>query len=348
VPPEFRVPLRTVDGALTENYLFLDEFDRPGHPRDTDVEVVPAMSQPYFALTFPVQGFGGVDGPEPLGGLIEQEPHNLVHGNIGGATGLMRSTTVAGRDPIFWLHHANIDRLWEVWRRLPGSVELTDQAGLPADVLSEWRSASFTFGGTGAKTVYSIDDLVDTTAEPLRYEYEVTELPDAQLEEVTDNRNRLVRGPMGLDEAGPPREDWDPVAATSEATSIGDDGAETALTFDTRQLGLAPEIPTGLIIALAGVRSPTDCHNVYVVDVAAGPDLPVHRAGRFSTFGLSGTPADEERSYVVDATATIPDLVADGWGGNEVVVRVLPESTDGGGAEPRMIEVRQITVYRRR
>jgi hypothetical protein len=259
----------------------------------------------------------------------------------------MRKPSIAGRDPIFWLHHANIDRLWEVWRKLPGSVELVDQVGLPADVLSEWRSASFTFGNTGAKAVYSMDDLGDTTAEPLLYEYEVTVLPDAQLEEVTERRSQLGGGPMGLDEAGPPREDWDPVAATSETTSVGDDGAETALTFDARQLGLAPEIPTGLIIALAGVRSPTDCHNVYVVDVAAGLDLPAHRAGRFSTFGLSGTPADEERSYVVDATATIPDLVADGWGGNEVVVRVLPESTEGGGEDWR-IDVQQITVYRRR
>ena len=25
----------------------------------------------------------------------------------------------AALDPIFWLHHANIDRLWEVWRRNP-------------------------------------------------------------------------------------------------------------------------------------------------------------------------------------------------------------------------------------
>jgi hypothetical protein len=98
--------------------------------------------------------------------LLEEEPHNLVHGNIGGGTGLMRSTTVAGRDPIFWLHHANIDRLWEVWRKLPGSVELVDQVGIPADAVSEWRTASFTFGDSHAPAVHSIDDLFDTTTQP--------------------------------------------------------------------------------------------------------------------------------------------------------------------------------------
>ncbi len=349
VPPEFLVPQRTVNGALVKNSLYLKDLDRPGHPRASDVEVVPALSQPFFARRWPRQGFGGVDGPQPVGGLLEDEPHNYVHGNIGGGTGLMRSTTVAGRDPIFWLHHANIDRLWEVWRKLPGSVELVDQVGIPADVVSEWRTASFTFGDSHAPAVYSIDDLFDTTAQPLSYEYEITDLPAAQLAAVTANRNQLGRGPMGLDEAGPPVEDWDPVAATSDTTAVGEGGAERALTFDARQLGLAPETPSGLIIELAGVRAPVDCHNVYVVDVAAGPDLPAHRAGRFSTFGLSGTPADEERSYVVDATAAIPALVADGWSGSEVVVRVLPDTDDDAARpEPQGIEVRQITIYRRR
>jgi hypothetical protein len=52
---------------------------------------------------------------------------------------------------------------------------------------------------------------------------------------------------------------------------------------------------------------------------------------------------------VVDATAAIPELVADGWTGSEVVVRVLPESAGAdAGPEPQGIEVRQITVYRRR
>ena len=31
------------------------------------------------------------------------------------ASGLMTDPNTAALDPIFWLHHANIDRLWEVW-----------------------------------------------------------------------------------------------------------------------------------------------------------------------------------------------------------------------------------------
>ncbi len=29
----------------------------------------------------------------------------------------MNNTSTSPTDPIFWLHHAEIDRLWEIWRR---------------------------------------------------------------------------------------------------------------------------------------------------------------------------------------------------------------------------------------
>ena len=69
-------------------------------------------------------------------------------------------------------------------------------------------------------------------------------------------------------------------------------------------------------------------------------------AGRFSTFGLAGTPDTEERNYLVDATDVLPDLVADGWAGGALSVRVVPESgrPDTGDTD-RSITVRQVTVY---
>lgn len=42
---------------------------------------------------------------------LEGTPHNNVHGEINGDMGNFWSP----RDPIFWLHHANIDRLWALW-----------------------------------------------------------------------------------------------------------------------------------------------------------------------------------------------------------------------------------------
>jgi len=75
-------------------------------------------------------GFGGVDtGFEhggPTHGRLESQPHDMVHGLVGGGDpnnpnlpGLMSDPDTAGLDPIFWLHHGNIDRLWQVWRQSP-------------------------------------------------------------------------------------------------------------------------------------------------------------------------------------------------------------------------------------
>jgi tyrosinase len=55
---------------------------------------------------------------------LEGAPHNPVHDIIGNVMATMNSPT----DPIFWLHHANVDRLWVAWvaagagRRMPAKT----------------------------------------------------------------------------------------------------------------------------------------------------------------------------------------------------------------------------------
>jgi Common central domain of tyrosinase/Polyphenol oxidase middle domain len=65
-----------------------------------------------------LQGFGGVR-TEKLSeavaaGGLEAAPHNLVHRTMG-IEGDLGSPQTAARDPIFWLHHANVDRIWVKW-----------------------------------------------------------------------------------------------------------------------------------------------------------------------------------------------------------------------------------------
>jgi tyrosinase len=57
---------------------------------------------------------------------VEGSLHNLVHRWIGGTMGGMTSPN----DPVFWLHHCNIDRLWAVWQRLhPGASPYLPASG---------------------------------------------------------------------------------------------------------------------------------------------------------------------------------------------------------------------------
>jgi len=46
---------------------------------------------------------------------LEFNPHDGVHISLGGD---MSQVTLSSRDPIFWLHHGNIDRLWASWNQL--------------------------------------------------------------------------------------------------------------------------------------------------------------------------------------------------------------------------------------
>jgi tyrosinase len=65
---------------------------------------------------------------------LENAPHNPIHNLIGGYMAGMQSP----RDPIFWLHHANIDRLWAAWVAVGGKR-------VPASGNSYWNG-SFTYG----------------------------------------------------------------------------------------------------------------------------------------------------------------------------------------------------------
>lgn len=45
-------------------------------------------------------------------GSAEWSGHNMIHGFVGGDMGRLDR---APNDPLFWMHHCNIDRIWTVW-----------------------------------------------------------------------------------------------------------------------------------------------------------------------------------------------------------------------------------------
>jgi tyrosinase len=72
-------------------------------------------------------------------GIMEGQPHNNVHNCVGGLMLDMLSPI----DPLFFLHHANIDRLWDVWTRKQQKLNLPIQ---PAGAdLQAWTSEPFLF-----------------------------------------------------------------------------------------------------------------------------------------------------------------------------------------------------------
>lgn len=120
-------------------------------------------------------GFGGGDVPGQAG-YLEIEPHGLVHDALGGG-GLMSSTTSAAFDPIFWPHHANIDRLWRAWLAEPNRT--WGAYGTKAELDAWLAKLAWPFRGVGGAEVLrprGDDTLMSKTT--VRYEGEAQPPPD--------------------------------------------------------------------------------------------------------------------------------------------------------------------------
>ena len=93
---------------------------------------------------------------------LEFNPHDGVHTTVGGDMGVVAR---AARDPIFYLHHANLDRLWSAW----------NGRGNGNSPEANWRN--FTFEGNfinpdGSPWNVAVGDLQSTPALGYRYEGE--------------------------------------------------------------------------------------------------------------------------------------------------------------------------------
>ncbi|CAA7404101.1 unnamed protein product [Spirodela intermedia] len=120
------------------------------------------MGQPYRA--------GG--NRNPGSGSLETSPHGPVHVWVGDPKqpngenmGIFYS---AARDPIFYAHHANVDRMWHLWKKLdPRNVDFTD---------GDWLESSFLFYDEAARLVrVKVKDCLEP--EMLGFTYQNVEVP---------------------------------------------------------------------------------------------------------------------------------------------------------------------------
>lgn len=168
LPEPFRIPADEVANSLYES-------DRTGNINVNGGAALPATIVAYasafrrtnFFHTTTGSSFGGrrvsQTGHASSGkGELERRPHDQVHVSIGG---LMGNPVTAAQDPIFWLHHANIDRLWERWLRQGGGrVNPTDDL--------DWMNDTFTFFDENSNAVQMSGRQVLDTATQLNYMYD--------------------------------------------------------------------------------------------------------------------------------------------------------------------------------
>jgi tyrosinase len=100
---------------------------KPLFPSDDSTNFAEPPSPGYDALGF--------------AGRVEIQPHDNVHDNIGG---IMSNVPAAAMDPIFFVHHCQIDRLWAAWQAAGGSSYNWDTAST-APTQVQWNTRKFSF-----------------------------------------------------------------------------------------------------------------------------------------------------------------------------------------------------------
>jgi len=288
-----------------------------------------AMGKTSF--TTPAPGFGGGKvGPQHFGnfndsGALELTPHNTIHvalcgqGSLVGQCrgGFMIDPNCAALDPIFWLHHANIDRLWNNWLALGGTRVN------PPD--SSWKNASFAFyDENGTKVTLTGSQVLDSATQ-LGYVYDdVASLKMASLP------------PEDAPEPGGPPE---LVAATQEPVRLM--GGPAAVTIsapdETQELlrtAAAPG-PERVLVTIDDIKADINPGVVYAVFLNApgddGDRLKYH-IGNIALFGIEKMNDADERhdgapgfQHVFDATEVAGRLAEEGrWDPSAVTVTFEP------------------------
>lgn len=113
-------------------------------------------------------------------GAVESVPHNGVHNGLGGSVGFMSLFSTAPLDPLFWLHHSNIDRLWEVWVQRQKQLGILSRNPKNGGLASTggWLDQPFDFHDeNGVARQQTSKDVLDTRVPPLSYEYDDTSDP---------------------------------------------------------------------------------------------------------------------------------------------------------------------------
>ena len=325
----------TLPDGTTPNPLRVERrFGDDGHGRfeftDDDIDIRRALEESDFFGTTPgaSPGFGGMAtrfahyGRD--NGRLESSPHNNVHGIVGGYapgtdpqdpvnSGLMSRPTTAALDPVFWLHHSNIDRLWEVWlARNPEHANPVDQPqwanGTPLD------NRGFIVPDTEGRGVFFTPaDMLDTTAPHLDYTYEDVSDPlqgetrlsmralrlDLPIERVLKTGGGIMATKklvemIGANDDGEIR--LDGVESVLDVRLDTDVALRTLRSFETANLlsGDRAE-PDRIFLNLENIRGANDAQVLYVYVRSDGaPDAEETCVGAISLFGITEASRVEE------------------------------------------------------
>jgi tyrosinase len=253
-------------------------------------------SQNNLDASWVIQG-GGVQG------ILEATPHNQIHNHIGGFMGQSNSP----RDPIFMMHHGNIDRIWAGWNNL-GRKNSTNKLWLAMVFQDNYVDPE------GKLYTRGVKDLLATSK--LGYTYDNLPRPDArQPDPLRDSHLLALLGEPGA-------ESVKRVKAT--ASPVPTSGASTRALVHVEHRDLAEAVeptrhghPTEVVALISDIQVPDNVGavRVFVNHPAVSLDVPETDPHFVTTIGFlhhgSGGGNGHHKalpSTIVDLTETLRGL----------------------------------------
>lgn len=277
LPEPLRIP------ADASNPLFVAERNRDAGGINNGARL-PATAAATWWAPFRLTNFST---PDPIGfafgGRVVDRPvhlmptmgsfesyHNAMHVLIGGEGGFMSDPTTSARDPIFLLHHANVDRMWRRW---------LDQGGGRANPLDDetWMGTAFTFfDERGRRVEMAVRDALEPEGMGYRYDDDPPPRPQPR------------PGPPAT--SGPLR----PLASShGPRIDLGTDGpVSVSIELTEEARAAAARVEGSLALLIEGIRferEPMVFYEVYInlpPGEAADPQ-GVHYAGNLIFAGLA-------------------------------------------------------------
>jgi tyrosinase len=154
LPRQFRIPDDRLWGPL---------FRADRNPGVNDGRAIDQVGEAPLGLNAMMSSVydDTLDGDAGFCANLDNAPHSAVHIDVGTRERGMGAVSWAANDPIFWLHHCNIDRIWASWNRV-GGRNPTDERFL---------AQAFSFVDESGKAARGkVADVLDTAA--LGYAYD--------------------------------------------------------------------------------------------------------------------------------------------------------------------------------
>ena len=331
IPPQFRARLDPVLSSLYRssrksavNSGRAIDYGQEAYQR---LHLAPSMSQTTYGPVGAVLGFNN---------QLNSHVHGNVHTLVGNSQGLA-SIAWSGNDPLFWMHHCNIDRIWASW----------NNAGFANPSTSSWRNKTFVFVDEfGQRVVARVRDFTNPAL--LGYSYDSLESvppPPPPPAEALVAQTSSSSAPSTSKDA--------PTAvALARRVVLGPRSTRVPLTLTNGRLGsfeqrvryLRPGRRLFLVLEELSARTPTVVYDVYLnLPSGAGAKQALgHWVGDLNFFDAVGHQHDHsaEPSFVsYDITDAAQRLLVKRRLGPNAVLTIVPSEPAPAGARPEIAKV---------